>query len=41
MRGPHHNIFYYFRDPSKTAGSAQAQEETHHRQFEDTRPRRS
>lgn len=35
MRGRHHNIFYYFRGPSKTAGSAQAQEEAQHRQVED------
>lgn len=35
MRGRHHNLFYYFRGPSKTAGSAQAQEESHHRQVED------
>ena len=35
MRGRHHNIFYYFRGPSKTAGSAQAQEESQHRQVED------
>ena len=35
MRGRHHNIFYYFRGPSKTAGSAQAQEQTQHRHVED------
>src|SRR4051794_33704259 len=35
MRGRHHNIFYYFRGPSKKAASAQAQEESQHRQVED------
>lgn len=35
MPGRHHNVFYYFRGPSKAAASAQAQEESQHRQVED------
>lgn len=35
MRGRHHNVFYYFRGPSKTTAGPQAQEESQHRQVED------
>lgn len=35
MRARHHNVFYYFRGPSKAEGGAQAQEESQHRQVED------
>jgi hypothetical protein len=35
MHGRHHNTFYYFRGPSKTTASDEAEAERQHRQVED------
>lgn len=35
MRGRHHNIFYYYRGPSKAGAAMDAQEQAHQRQVED------